>query len=262
MARIANIELALWYLSLALQTTVVFCLLARRLVSLYPGLFAYLVVNILQSGLLIVVYGRWGFEDFRTEQLAWISQIPVLVMRAWAIADICRLLLARYRGIWGLAWRLLLIVAAGLIFFSIFSAGRKWDHAVLDASASLELTTVVFLITLFLFARHYGIIASPAIRALALGFLIYSSFTVLNHRILERLSKPYVAEWQLLGTLPFLASLGMWLWAVRQPATQTSDRVALLTRDVYYALTPEINLRLRLLNERLDRLWNPKGDRP
>jgi len=262
MVGIANLELALWYLSLVLQMTVVFYLLARRLLSLYPGLSAYLLVNILQSCLLIVTYRLWGIDDSRAEQLAWISQIPVLVMRAWAIADICRLLLARYRGIWGLAWRVLLTLAAGLIVFSIFSAGRQWDHAVLKASASLELTTVVFLITLFLFARHYGITASPAIRALALGFLTYSSFTVLNHKILEHLSDRYVAEWQLFGTLPFLASVGMWLWAVRQPVAQTAAGVTLLPRDVYYALTPEFNLRLRLLNERLNRLWNPEGHRP
>jgi hypothetical protein len=255
MSRIANLELALWYLSLLLQLTVVYYLLTRKLVSLYPGLFAYLLVNILQSCALVLVYRYWGFNDDRTLQLAWSSQIPVLLMRAWAITDICRLLLARYRGIWGLAWRLLLCLALVLTFYSVLSAGRKWDSAVLQASASLELTTVLVLVALFLFARHYGIAASPAVRALALGFLIYSSFTVLNHKILEQMLDRYVAEWQLLTTLPFIASVCLWLWAIRRPAEQTAASRTLLPREVYYALAPEINLRLRLLDERLSRLW-------
>jgi len=262
MAGIANLELALWYLSLALQLTVVLYLMIRGRMFIYPGLSAYLVINILQSCLLMVAYYRWGYGDFRTEQLAWMSEIPVLFMRAWAIADICRLFLGLYRGIWGLAWRLLLTLAVALVFFSILFAGQKWDHAVLQANVSLELTTVLLLIALFLFARYYGIVASPAIRALALGFLIYSSLTVLNDEVLQRWLEPYVPEWQLFGTLPFLVSVCLWLWAVRQPVPQTAAGVALLPRDVYYALTPELNLRLRLLNERLNRLWNPEGHRP
>jgi hypothetical protein len=256
MAGIANLELSLWYLSLVLQTTVVYYLLARKLLYLYPGLLTYLLVNIVQSCALVMAYRYWGFYDSRTEHLAWTSQVPVLLMRAWAITDICRLLLSRYRGIWGLAWRLLLSLAVVLTFYSFFSAGRKWDHAVLRASASLELTTVVVLVALFLFARHYAIAASPAVRALALGFLVYSSFTVLNHKVLELMLDSYVAEWQLFSTLPFIVSVYLWLWAIRQPAEQTKAGLALLPRDVYYALAPEINVRLRLLDERLARLWN------
>jgi hypothetical protein len=256
MARIANLELALWYLSLVLQMTVVYYLLTRKLLGLYRGLSAYLLVNILQSCALMPAYHYWGYYDVRTSRLAWISQILVLMMRAWAIADICRLLLARYLGIWGLAWRLLLSLATVLTLYSLFSAGREWDYAVLRASASLELTTVLVLVALFLFARHYGIAASPAVRALALGFLIYSSFTVLNHKVLEQMLEPYVAEWQLLSTLPFIVSVCLWLWAIRRPAEQTAAGLALLPREVYYALAPEINLRLRLLDERLSRLWN------
>jgi hypothetical protein len=256
MARIATLELALWYLSLLLQMTVLYDLLIRKLLSLYPGLFAYLLVNILQSGLLVSTYYYWGVNDSRTERLAWISQVPVLLMRAWAITDICRLLLARYRGIWGLAWRLLLSLAVLLTSYSVFSAGRKWNSAVLRASAALELTTVLVLVALFLFARHYGIAASPAVRALAIGFLIYSSFTVLNHKVLEQLQDRYVAEWQFFSTLPFIASVCLWLWAVRRPAEQTAAGLALLERDVYYALVPQINLRLRLLDERLSRLFD------
>lgn len=261
MAGIAIWESALWYLSLALQAFVLFQLLSRRLLSVYPGLSAYLTVNLLQSCMLMVVYWKWGYRDPLTARLAWTSQVPVLLMRAWAIADICRLLLARYWGIWGLAWRLLLFLATGLVLFSVLSAGWKWDYAVLKANISLELTTVVVLVALFLFARYYSILAPPALRALSFGFLLYSSFTILNDTVLEHWLRPYVPVWQVLSTLPFIVSVCLWLWAVRQPVAQTTENLSLLPRDVYYTLTPEINLRLRLLNERLGRLWHPEAHR-
>jgi hypothetical protein len=261
MASIANVELAFWYLSLVLQASVVFYLLTRKLVSTYPGLFAYLIVNTLQACLLMAVYRRWGLYDIRSEHTAWISEIPVLLMRAWAIADICRLLLRPYRGIWGMAWRVLVGLALLLVCYSILSAGQRWDHAVLQANISLELTTILLLVALFLFARYYQVPASIAIRALALGFLIYSSFTILNDKILQHWMGSYVAQWEILGTLPFLGSVCLWLWAVRQPAAQTTS-APLLPRDVYFAVTPEVNLRLRLLDERLSRFWNPEAHRP
>ena len=262
MAGIAFWELVLAYLSLGLQVVVVYCLLSRKLWPVYPGLLAYFLMNIFQGCLLFFAYRTWGYLDHRTQLLAWSSEIPVLLMRAWAIADICWLLLGSYRGVWGLAWRLLSALGLGLVCYSIVSAGRVWNQAVLRANIGLELTTVMVLVALFLFARHYEIAPSPAIRALALGFFLYSGFTVLNHKILQLWLRQYVPGWQILSTLPFIASVCLWLWAVRQPVAKTLKDLSVLPRDVYYAFTPEVNLRLRGLNERLGRLWGPEAPRP
>jgi hypothetical protein len=59
----------------------------------------------------------------------------------------------------------------------------------------------------------------------------------------------------LLGAFAFLASLSLWTWALRKPQSQTESVEILLPRGVYQSLTPEINLRLRLLNEQLSRFW-------
>ena len=262
MAGLATWVLALFYLSLALQVVVVCYLLSRKLWLVYPGQSAYFLVNVLQGGLLIAAYRRWGYFDHRTQLAGWGSEILVLVMRAWAIADICRLLLGRYRGVWGLAWRLLLVLGISLIGYSIIAAGRVWNQAVLKANIGLELSTLLILVVLFLFARHYEIVASPAVRALALGFLIYSSFTVVNDKILQQWLVSYIPRWQFFSTLPFIFCVGLWFWAVRQPVAKTAAALSVLPRDVYYALAPEVNLRLRLLNERLLRLWNPEAHRP
>jgi len=261
MAGIYTWALRLSYLSFALQMAVIYYLLGRRLWSVYPGLLAYISVNVLQGCLLFFLYRHWGYRDYRTARVAWGSEILSLLGRAWAIADICRLLLGRYRGVWGLAWRLLLALACGLVFYALASAGMVWDWAVLKANIGLELSTVMVLVALFLFARHYEIAASPGIRALALGFFVYSGFTVLNDKILQIRLGPYVPGWQVFATLPFIGSICLWIWAVRQPVAKTVQETAVLPRDVYYALTPEVNQRLRVLNERLSRLWGHEGHR-
>jgi hypothetical protein len=235
---------------------------SRKLWRVYPGLLAYLSANVLQLCLLLSVYRAWGYRDPRSSLAAWSSEIIVLLMRAWAISDICRLLLGRYRGVWGLAWRLLVILATILVMYSTASAGLVWNTAVLKATIGLELSTVLVLVVLFLFARHYEIVASPAIRAITLGFLMYSCFTILNDKILQLWLSRYIPQWQVFSVLPFIASVCLWLWAVRQPVPETAPDLSLLPRDVYYAIAPEVNLRLRLLNERLIRLWGPEARRP
>ena len=261
MAGIYTWAIRLSYLSFALQMVVIYYLLSRRLWSVYPGLLAYISVNVLQGCLLLFLYWHWGYRDLRTARVAWGSEILSLSGRAWAIADICRLILGRYRGVWGLAWRLLSALACGLVVYSLASAGLVWDQAVLNANIGLELSAVMVLVALFLFARHYEIVASPAIRTLALGFFVYSSFTILNDKILQIRLGPYVPGWQVFATLPFIGSICLWIWAVRQPVAQAERELAVLPRDVYYTLTPEMNLRLRALNERLSRLWGHEEHR-
>jgi hypothetical protein len=261
MAGIYQFEFVLWCVSLLFQVTVFTYLLFSRKSRAYPGLTAYLGMNIFQSVFLYAIYIKWGFGTAPTKRPAWISQIPVLSMRAWAVADICRLLLNPYAGIWRLAWRILALLASGLVLGSILTAGRDWNAVVFNLNISLEWTTVLLIVAMFLFARYYEIEASPVLRNLALGFLLYSSFAVVNATILNHWLSRYSNAWNILGTLSFLASVCLWLSAVLKPVP-VQPKVSLLPSDLYQTLTPQLNLRLRTLNERLSRLWNPEGHRP
>lgn len=261
MAGIARFELVLWGLSVLLQATLVAYLLSSSKWRRYPGLYFYLTVNLLQAAFYYYSFSHWGFHSMRAKKAAWVSQIPVLCMRAWAVVDLCRLLLRPYSGIWGLAWRILTFLGSVLILGSILVAGHGWAEIVPNLNVSLEWTTVCMIVALFLFAHHYEIEPSVAIRWLALGFLLYSSFAILNDTALSYWRSWYGDTWNILGTLSFLASACLWLSAAFKPVTQF-DRAALLPSEVYHALAPEVNVRLRNLNERLIRLLNPEADRP
>jgi hypothetical protein len=260
MAGIPPFELALWGLLVVLEIVVVVLLLRRGRWRTYPGLTLYLIVNLMQGGFLFSSYASRGFTSTHSKYAAWLSQIPVLCMRAWALLDICRLLLSRYRGIWALAWRILAALGSVLVVGAVLTAGREKSQIISNLNSSLEWTTVILLVTLFIFARNYEVQAPPAIRIMALGFLLYSSFAILNAKVLSHWLGHYATAWIILGTLSFLASVCLWLAAVLRPLEEIQS-VLLLPRDVYHTLTPELNLRLHNLNERLSRLRSLEGHR-
>src|SRR5215470_19118946 len=260
MAGIAHFEFALWVLSVLLQAAVVAYLFATAKWRRYPGLCFYLAVNVIQGVFLYYCYANWSLYSPFVRYAAWISQIPTLCMRAWALFDLCRLLLKPYSGVWGLAWRILALLAAALVSGSILTAGRTWDQVIPNLNVGLEWTTVCMLVALFLFAQSYEIEPSLPIRRLAIGFLLYSSFAIVNATVLSHWRGRYYQTWNFLTVVSFVASVLLWLSAVLQPIEEF--RVApLLPGDVYHTMTPELNLRLRRLNERLNRFWNPEADR-
>jgi len=62
--------------------------------------------------------------------------------------------------------------------------------------------------------------------------------------------------------LAYLASLLLWNWAVRERQPAIAVGPVLLSHGVYQNLAPEINLRLRLLNEQLHQILGPEAKRP
>jgi hypothetical protein len=59
----------------------------------------------------------------------------------------------------------------------------------------------------------------------------------------------------------FLACLLVWSWAFRKAAPQAAADPLLLDRSVYLRLIPEVNWRLRALNEQLIRFWRLEAPR-
>jgi hypothetical protein len=215
----------------------------------------YVFVDLAMGATALLSYRIWGFDSATAYLVAWGTHGMVLFARALAVAEVCRHVLSRYRGVWALARRVLLLLA-GLVFtYSILLARHDWRLVFPSAHRAMELSIASFIVTLLVFVRHYDVETSHADRSLAIGFCLYSCFAVLNNTLLERLLYDYSSLWNLLGMFAFFASLSLWTWALRKPQSQTEPGQILLPRGVYQSLTPEINLRLRLLNEQLSRFW-------
>lgn len=261
MVGLSQYALWLWAFNVAVELAILVSMAARKNFRQFPFFFSYIFLDLVQSAALVTGYVHWGFAGALTERFAWGTQAIVLCARALAVGEICWHVLGQYSGVWGLVRRILVLCAAGIAVYSIYWAGWKWDQTVLRAEIGLELAISVVIVVLFLFARYYEIIAEPAVRALAIGFLLFSSFRAVNDTILvDRLAR-YENLWRLLAILAFSASVCLWLSVLRKPLPASAKRPAMLSGEIYRTLTPEVNLRLRRLNEQLSKLGNARERR-
>jgi len=252
----------LWGLIVFLEAGLLALLLYRKNHRKFPFFFTYVLIAFLQSVVLMVSYRLWAFSSSNAVRIGWGTQGIVILGRMLAVAEICRRVLGRYRGIWALAWRMLVGSAVLVLLYALAIAGFEWQLLALNADRGLELTITVVLVMLFLFAHYYELAMDPAVRSLAIGFFLYSCFAVLNDTILESWKYRYAPLWNLVGMLAYLASLLLWNWAVRKKQPEFTLEPALLSQRVYQALAPEINLRLKLLNEHLNQILCPEARRP
>jgi hypothetical protein len=261
MSEIAAFERVLWGLTFGLNFGLIFFLLYRKNYRIYPCFLLYTVVNLLQGVVLFVSLRRWGYHSSAFFKIAWGTQGVVVTARALSVAEVCRHVLAKYRGIWGLGWRLSLAVAALVLAYSWTVGEHSRLLFVVTADRSIELAIAAALLALLVFAHYYQVIIEPATRFLAIGFFLYSCFRVLNDTILERWLHKYADFWNLLGTVTFLASMLLWGWALRVVQQQASSPPELLPRDHYRLLSPAINARLKALDEQLGRFWRAEGEK-
>jgi len=262
MAELGNFEKTLWALTVLLEVVVAVLLIYSRNLKTLRYFFIYVLADIAQASVLFVCYRVWGFNSPESEVASWSTQGIVLIARALAILEIYRRVLAGFRGIWGLAWRLLLGGALLVLLYAAVMASFEWKAFELNVDRGLELTTAVVLVLLFVFLQYYGVGMEASVRALAIGFFLYSSLQVINDTALERWKYDYAPLWNLIGLLAFIASLLLWGWAVRLRLPASAPEPELIAGDIYGSLAPEINGRLKALNDSLKQFWYSEHKRP
>jgi hypothetical protein len=261
MVDLATAQRVCWSLSISLRALLLGLVLWRRNVRSIPFFSIYLSVNLLNAFVLAVSYRVLDPQSPVLFRIVWGWQVLVTCVRALAVAEICRLLLAGYRGIWSLARRVLLSCTVLVLVYAFLVSDHQWNSAILAGNRAVELSIAVVIVALLVFLRHYQVVAEPTLRNLAIGFFLFSCFEVLNYTILEHWLKPYAPFWNFLEVLSYLACLLIWTWALCKPLPQLATDPTLLPGSVYQQLSPEINLRLRQLNERLSDFWRGKGPR-
>jgi hypothetical protein len=261
MVDLATAQRVCWGLSISLRALLLCLVLWRKNVRSFPFFSIYLSVNLLNALVLAVSYKVLDPQSTVLFRIVWGSQVVVTCARALAVAEICRLLLAGYRGIWSLAWRVLLSCAALVLFYALLVSKHRWDSAILGGNRAVELSIAVVIVVLLVFLRHYQVVAEPTLRSLAIGFFLFSCFEVVNYTILEHWLATYGPIWNFLEVLFYMACLLVWIWALCKSLPRPVLNPALLPGSVYRQLSPEINLRLRLLNEQLSHFWRAEEPR-
>jgi hypothetical protein len=237
--------------------------------------FAFYAVTILVTNLgTTAVSAFFGFRTTTYFYAWWIAVAATLLTRCFAIAELCSDVLRAYRGIWALAWRLLgLMATAFLAHAAIDAKGQpRWMDAYgLILERDLEVASVVILVAMLFIGAYYHLPLDPLQKSLVIGLCTFCaiqfvSSTVLQESVLLYLSSRTALRAQMVhmtdiwNTVYIGAScfcIGMWCFALRKPLPERVNEPVLLPAELYPALTPEINLRLRAFNDRLLELLKP-----
>jgi hypothetical protein len=261
-AVLQELQQALWAANILAAVVLFLLVVSRRNYRAFPAFTLYLLTNTTLSIWVFLTYKHWGFTSAFFWWFAWSMQVVTLGARALAVGELCKRLLARYKGIWNLAWRILLVCAAGVLIYSWVATKYQWKLALVRAQRGLELAIAAVIVGIFVFMRHYGVEARASDRLMGVGYCLYSCFRAVNNTILERYLDKYVPLWNFLEMVTFLGCLLLWSWAMRERLPEKADEVELLAEGAYGTLTQEINVRLQSLNENLKRLWYPEAKEP
>jgi len=260
-AEIGRLELYAWAVCFALQVGLLGLLISRRNYARFPAFTVYLAGSVAQNIAQFFVYKYWGFSSEFAQEAAWGLETAVVLLRIAAILELCRQMFANYRGIWAFIWRTLLITAAVVAVLAMTLSARGFVYGILYADRAVGLSQSVAVVALLAFARYYRVQLEEPIRSLLIGFFLYSFCEVVNQTVLEVLSYAYTGVWNFLGTVSFISSVLVWGWALRKTAAQTAAAPEMLPASVYRTLSPEVNRRLSVLNDRLSQVSKglPKG---
>lgn len=252
--------LRLWACSVLAQVILLVLLLVKGNSQKLPFFTGYVVLNLFQAGLMAVAYSVWGINSPTTAALGWFSELVTLVAAAFATIEVLAITLRSYRGIWGLAWRALALVSAVIVILVAASTYTTWAWAKwfqLDRGYHLSFASAV--IACLLLVRYYSIQVPLTYKMILGGFCFYSCTEILINTVLQALLKKqfyaYQPIWQSSRMLSFVAVQVLWAAAVWKPVPVQARPKEPPSDSIYKRLSPEINERLRELNERLLRLW-------
>jgi hypothetical protein len=263
MVQSLQLQTAAWALTSTLELGLFVQFLRRKLGRVYPLFFAYLVSTILQSIAVAALYRAGNFDKLTTWKIAWLTQGVVVFLRALVLLELCRKVLSGYVGIWALARRFLLGVAAFVIAYDLLLSKGQWQWLIMNGVRGLELAMAAVIVATLMFARYYRIPVNPMQRSLAVGLCLYSIFYVVNYSLLERVLQDYAVLWNFLGLFSFIASLLVWISAVtRYKESEVVDFPPAISPELHGKLSAEVNTRLFLLNRQLIQFLHLKDRRP
>lgn len=249
----------LWAANFVVQLALCGILIGFRHFRRLPFFTAYLCLNVCQSLLAYPIYRHYGAYSREASLVGWWSEAITLLARIFATVEILHVVLIAYRGIWGLAWRLLavtsVVVLIGVSAASWGNAGR----ALMRADRGYHLIFAVALISCLALIRHYLIRVDMAYKVLLVGFCFYSCVKILLDTVLyefmSQRNSPSGSLWQILTLVPYLIVLLFWSAALLRPLPKMRVQKAVLPSSFYGRIAPEINLRLQAINQQLMNFW-------
>lgn len=243
-----------WAASFVVQLALFGILIVNRHFRRLPFFTAYVCLNLCQALFLYPVYRSYGQFSHTARLAGWCSESITLLARVFATVEILNLVLIAYRGIWGLAWRLLAATSVVVLVCVTVASWGKPETALLSADRGFHLIFAAALISCLALIRYYFIRVENAYKVLLVGFCFYSCVMVLLNTVfydfLYQPHSPYASLWQILALFPYLMVLIVW-GAALLPSLPAIQKQQPLPTSMYGRISPEINLQLQAINRQL-----------
>lgn len=256
----------LWAVSFAFQAIIFVILIFRGYFRILPFFTAYIALNLFQAVFLHAIYARYGQRSTFAYAWAWQSEAVTLVARAFATVELLRLVLLSYRGIWGLAWRLLTLTCLGALVGVGIAARGNGIWALMEADRGYHLIFATAVIACLALIRYYGIRVEPTYQVLLAGFCFYSGIMILVNTVLQGYLYPQVPAfepiWQAISVSAYAVVLSVWAVALLRPVPAVAQQRATLPPSAYTQIAPEVHYQLRAINQQLMNFWKIEEPRP
>lgn len=244
-----------WAATTVLELVLLFSLFQRAVYRAHPAFSLYISSTIVQSLFGAWASHHWGGQSMQYFNIAWGAQAVVVCLRWLAVIEIARRVFAGYAGIWKLASVILFVLCITILVYSVVIPRTGWYLSVLSADRAVEFSIASFIVALLLFARYYRLSMTNLERQLSIGFCLFSCSWVVSNTIYQGAQHPSGMWWEFFEILAFLATLLIWINAVRQPLeVPEAATPPVLSMDQYARVSQQLNARLHVLNDRLNRL--------
>jgi hypothetical protein len=256
----------LWAATFVVQLALCGILIAFGHFRRLPFFTAYVCLNVCQSLLAYPIYRHYGAYSHEASLAGWWSEAITLLARIFATVEILHVVLIAYRGIWGLAWRLLAATSVAVLIGVGVASWGDAGLALMRADRGYHLIFAAALISCLALIRYYFIRVESAYKVLLVGFCFYSCVKILLNTVLYdflyQQHSPYASVWQTLALLPYLIIVLFWGAALVRPLPKTQKKQSVLPTSVYQRISPELNLQLQAINKQLMNFWKIEGPQP
>jgi hypothetical protein len=278
-----HLDLILSWLTLGFEVILFSLVYARGVQRRLPFFAAYATVLVTCTLVMLVGHLWFGSQSTKYYYANWITVGIAVLARSLVVAELCRYELRRYRGIWALTWRALLVLAVFLVAHATADGWGQPNRIAIYGLAverDADISALIILATLLLIRKHYGLSLDPLSKSIAAGILFLCAANTLNNTMVRDLFagplfswfspgqanlwpalRPQIERvnemWNLIRFSSFMVSMGIWCFALRNPLPADAKEPVLLPAEVYRELSPALNLRLRAFNDRLQELLKP-----
>jgi hypothetical protein len=245
-----------WAATFVVQLALCGILIIFRHFRKLPFFTAYVCLNTSQSLLVYHIYQHYDSYSHAAMLAGWWSEAVTLLARLFATVEILHLVLISYRGIWGLAWRLLSTTSVVVLVCVVLASRGRPDLALMRADRGYHLIFAAALTSCLALIRHYFIRVENAYKVLLVGFCFYSCVKILLNTILydyllqQQQHSQYASVWQIVVVSPYLIIVLFWGTALLRPLPTIQKQQARPT-SMYGRISPEINLQLQAINTQL-----------